>query len=187
MSSFLTTPDNLPEPQDDGGADHLPGMPLAAIDLPSTRGGVINLGRQPGLLVLFCYPMTGQPGQPLPEGWDDIPGARGCTPQACSYRDLHAEITAAGAQVFGLSVQDTAYQQEMAERLHLPYAVLSDAAGAFCRAMRLPMLEAAGMMLCKRLALIARDGVIEAVKYPVFPSNSDSTWVLETLNGRGAG
>lgn len=181
MSSYLTTPENLPEPVDDGGADHLPGMKLADCSLPSTRGGSVNLSQIEGCVVLFCYPMTGQPGVALPDGWDDIPGARGCTPQACSWRDIHAEITALGTQVFGLSVQDTAYQQEMAERLHLPYPVLSDEARAFCDAMRLPMMEAAGMMLCKRLALIARDGVIETVKYPVFPSNSDSTWVLEML------
>jgi len=132
--------------------------------------------------VIYCYPMTGKPGIPLPEGWDDIPGARGCTPQSCAFRDHHAELSALGADVFGLSTQNTDYQKEMAERLHLPFLVLSDADFVFCQAMRLPTFEVNGMRLLKRVTMIADKGTIMRVHYPVFPSNSDAAWVISQLS-----
>ena len=141
MNSYDTMPDDLPRPIDDGACDHLIGMQLPNIDLIATDGSLVNLSAQSRKTVIYCYPMTGKPGVPLPDGWDEIPGARGCTPQSCSFRDHHAELSALGADVFGLSTQDTEYQQEMAERLHLPFPVLSDANFEFCEAMRLPTLS----------------------------------------------
>ena len=181
MTTFNELPPNLPAPEDDGGAAHLVGLRLPALSLPSTQGGVIDLGQTPGTWVIFCYPLTGRPGVPMPEGWDQIPGARGCTPQSCAFRDRHAALTSLGATVVGLSVQATDYQQEMAERLHLPFAVLSDSAYRFQQALRLPTFVASGMTLLRRLTLVARDGVIVAVHYPVFPSDQDADWVLDCL------
>ena len=181
MKDYTTTPDHLPVPMDDGAADHLLGMSLPALALASTQGGSVDLSLQAGDLIIFCYPMTGQPGVPLPEGWDDIPGARGCTPQNICYRDHHGDFTALGAKVFGVSMQTPSYQREMAERLQLPFAVLSDEHMAFTQALRLPTFHAAGMQLIKRLTLIARQGKVAAVKYPVFPSHSDAPWAVEWL------
>ncbi|MFM7698972.1 MAG: peroxiredoxin [Limnohabitans sp.] len=181
MSNYTTTPDNLPVPLDDGATDHLLGMTLPSVKLASTQGGVVDLSALPGYVVIYCYPMTGQPGVPLPEGWDDIPGARGCTPQNMCYRDHYSAFQALGAQVFGLSVQSTAYQQEMAQRLQLPFAVLSDLHLAFAHGLQLPLFQAAGMQLIKRLTLIAKNGKVVAVKYPIFPSNSDASWALDWL------
>lgn len=179
-------PDDLPAPVDDGGARHLKGMRLPSLGLPSTQGQTINLGEVRGLLVIYCYPMTGQPGVPLPEGWDQIPGARGCTPQSCAFRDHYQELKALGAEVVGLSVQTTDYQREMAERLHLPFPVVSDAGYRFQQALRLPTFVAAGMTLLKRVTLIARDGVVETVHYPIFPSDSDAPWVVAYLRNHPA-
>ena len=145
---------------------------------------MVNLSQLPERLVIYCYPMTGQPNVPLPEGWDQIPGARGCTPQSCAYRDHYQELQALNADVFGLSVQSTDYQREMATRLHLPFPVLSDAQYQFQMALNLPMFEAAGMTLLKRVTLIANQGRIEAVHYPIFPSDSDPAWVLDYLKSR---
>jgi len=173
-------PDNLPVPRDDGAADHLPGWPLPDLDLRSTDGELVNLSQLAGWTVVFCYPMTGRPGVALPQGWDEIPGARGCTPQACAFRDSYGELRAAGiAHLYGLSTQTTEYQREMAERLHLPFPVLSDAGLALTRALRLPTFEVEGRRLLKRLTVIAHDGVIRKANYPVFPSNEDATRVLE--------
>jgi len=182
MTSFETMPDHLPKPIDDGACDHLVGMKLPDIDLLATDGSVVNLSAQKRKTVIYCYPMTGKPGVPLPEGWDDIPGARGCTPQSCAFRDHHAELSALGADVFGLSTQNTDYQKEMAERLHLPFLVLSDADFVFCQAMRLPTFEVNGMRLLKRVTMIADKGTIMRVHYPVFPSNSDAAWVISQLS-----
>jgi len=182
MTSFETMPDYLPKPIDDGACDHLVGMKLPDIDLLATDGSVVNLSAQKRKTVIYCYPMTGKPGVPLPEGWDDIPGARGCTPQSCAFRDHHAELSALGADVFGLSTQNTDYQKEMAERLHLPFLVLSDADFVFCQAMRLPTFEVNGMRLLKRVTMIADKGTIMRVHYPVFPSNSDAAWVISQLS-----
>jgi len=182
MKTYETMPEDLPRPIDDGACDHLVGMKLPDIDLLATDGSVVNLSAQKRKTVIYCYPMTGKPGVPLPEGWDDIPGARGCTPQSCAFRDHHAELSALGADVFGLSTQNTDYQKEMAERLHLPFLVLSDADFVFCQAMRLPTFEVNGMRLLKRVTMIADKGTIMRVHYPVFPSNSDAAWVISQLS-----
>lgn len=181
MTDLTELPKNLPTPTNDGGADHLVGMKMPQLTLQATTGAGVNVGAIRGLLVVYCYPMTGQPNVALPEGWDQIPGARGCTPQSCSFRDHYQEIKALDAAVMGLSVQCTEYQTEMAQRLHLPFPVLSDVDYVFQRALRLPTFQAAGMTLLKRLTLIAKDGLIVAVHYPVFPSDSDPQWVIEQL------
>ena len=181
MTNVYELPKDLPVPQDDGAASHLIGQRLPSIALTATDGAVIDIGAIVNTVVIYCYPMTGQPNVPLPDGWDQIPGARGCTPQSCSFRDHYQEIQALGADVMGLSVQSTAYQKEMAERLHLPFPVVSDADYKFQKALRLPIFQVAGMTLLKRITLIAKHGIIEAVHYPVFPSDSDPNWVIERL------
>lgn len=148
--------------------DSLSGVALPAIPLPSTGGGTINLGSLTSpRTVIYCYPRTSEPGKPAPTGWDVIPGARGCTPQACTFRDHHKELSDLGVEVFGLSTQTTTYQAEMAERLHLPFPVLSDERFGFTDALGLPTFEADGMRLLKRLTMIVRGTRIEAVLYPV--------------------
>jgi peroxiredoxin len=175
-------PDDLPAPEDDGAAAHLAGTRLPSLGLTATDGTQVDLAGIAGLVVVFAYPRTGRPGEPsLVEDWDAIPGARGCTPQTCAFRDLHAEFAALGARVFGLSTQDTAYQREMAGRLHVPFPVLSDADFALTRALHLPTMNVAGHTLLKRLAWIARDGTIERVFYPVFPPNRNAADVLAAL------
>jgi peroxiredoxin len=174
-------PNNLPAPEDDGAADHLPGMRLPPVSLASTSGEVVDLSALPGRTVVYCYPMTGRPDRSLPAGWDEIPGARGCTPQSCSFRDHHAELRALGAGVFGLSTQDTDYQREAATRLHLPFALLSDADLAFAGALGMPTFEVEGMVLLKRLTLIIDEGWIEKVFYPVFPPDRSAEEVVEWL------
>ena len=175
-------PPNLPVPQDDGGARHLPGMAMPDITLVSTSNRSVNLGQlKAPRTIVYCYPMTGQPGKPLPAGWDDIPGARGCTLENCAFRDLHTELTKLNADVYGLSVQTTAYQQEMVTRLKVPYEVLSDEQMAFARALKLPTFEAGGMTLIKRLTLVVREGKIEHVFYPVFPPDKHADEVLAWL------
>jgi peroxiredoxin len=176
-------PPDLPRPVDDGAAAHLRGMAMPRLSLPSTAGGSVDLSalRAPRT-VIYCYPMTGVPGKPLPEGWDMIPGARGCTPQSCGFRDHHAELAELQAEVFGFSTQTTAYQKEMSERLHLPFAVLSDAKFELCDALRLPTFEAEGTRLVRRLTLIVRNGRIEHVFYPVFPPNESADEVLRWLS-----
>jgi peroxiredoxin len=181
MTNLNQLPTDLPAPKDDGAANHLVGMRLPNISLSTTRDSKLNLGQFQGRLVIYCYPMTGQPNVALPEGWDQIPGARGCTPQSCSFRDHYQELRSLGAEVVGLSVQSTQYQQEMAQRLHLPFAVLSDADYQLQSALQLPTFVAAGMTLLKRITLIANDGVVEAVHYPIFPSDSDPPWVIDYL------
>ena len=177
-------PPDLPKPVDDGACDHLTGMLIPPLALPSTAGRMVDLGKliASSRTVIYCYPMTGVPGKPLPDGWDMIPGARGCTPQSCGFRDHHRELTELGADVFGLSTQTTDYQREMAERLHLPFEVLSDAGFKFCEGLRLPTFEVGRMRLIKRLTLIVRDGVIETVFYPVFPPNESADQVIRWLN-----
>lgn len=177
-------PANLPEPVNDGGADHLPGRPLPPVSLASTHGGRVDLAALPGLTVVYCYPMTGRPDRDLPENWDGIPGARGCTPQSCSFRDHHEELVELGARVFGLSTQGTAYQREAAGRLRLPFALLSDEGLDFARAVGLPTFEVGDDTLTKRLTMILEDGRIDEVFYPVFPPNESAQRVVEWLSAR---
>lgn len=186
MTNLSQLPSDLPVPQDDGAADHLVGMALPAISLSSTTSIQFPLRKVKGRLVIYCYPMTGQPNVALPDGWDQIPGARGCTPQSCAFRDHYQELRSLGAEVVGLSVQSTEYQQEMADRLHLPFPVLSDDSYQLQRALQLPTFVAAGMTLLKRLTLIVNNGVIEAVHYPIFPSDSDPAWVVNYLKNNPA-
>ena len=178
-------PPDLPAPVDDGAAAHLTGMPLPPFELAATDGSRIRLDRLPGRVVVYAYPRTGVPGEdPLVADWDAIPGARGCTPESCSFRDHHSELRAAGASLlFGLSTQDTDYQREAAERLHLPFALLSDADLEITKAMRLPTFEAAGQTLLKRFTLVISDAHVEHVFYPVFPPDTHAEEVLGWLGG----
>jgi peroxiredoxin len=184
-------PEDLPVPQDDGACDHLYGALLPSVGLPSTSGRTVDLSKegQPWLVV-YCYPRTGRPDEEPPGGavaWNAIPGARGCTPQSCAYRDHYKELNALGATVYGLSTQDTEYQAEAVERLHLPFPLLSDARLDFARALRLPTFTCVAGELIKRLTLIARAGRIEKVIYPVFPSDSDAERVIEWLTAHSNG
>jgi peroxiredoxin len=173
----------IPAPADDGAAKHLVGMMIPPLDLLATDDTSVTLSTLPGRTVVFGYPRTGEPGKiGLVDDWDMIPGARGCTPQTCAFRDLFAELKAAGAaHVFGLSTQDNAYQTEMASRLHLPFPVLSDEKLLLTRALKLPTMQVAGLTLIKRLALIVDDGRIAHVFYPVFPPDRNAGDVLEWL------
>jgi peroxiredoxin len=173
----------IPAPTDDGAANHLVGMAIPPVGLLATDDTSVTLSELPGRTVVFAYPRTGEPGKiSLVDDWDMIPGARGCTPQTCSFRDLFAELKAAGAKhVFGLSTQDNVYQTEMASRLHLPFPVLSDEKLALSRALNLPTMQVAGLTLIKRLALIVDDGVIRHVFYPVFPPDRNAGDVLAWL------
>jgi peroxiredoxin len=175
-------PANLPVPQDDGAARHLTGMTLPDIALAATDGAQINLSKLKGRAVVYVYPRTGRPGQALPTGWDAIPGARGCTPQSCGFRDHFAELKQLNvATVYGLSTQDGAYQREVAERLHLPFAILSDAKLELTRALKLPTFEVDGMTLIKRMAWVIDVGVMTKVFYPVFPPDQSADEVLRWL------
>jgi peroxiredoxin len=177
-------PAELPVPVDDGAAAHLEGLHLPALGLPATDGRTVQLSALPGLQVIYIYPMTGRPGVPLPEGWDAIPGARGCTPQSCAFRDHHAELAALGAGVFGLSTQDGSCQREAAERLHLPFPLLSDAGLALRDALSLPVFETDGRTLYRRLTLIADAARIVKVFYPVFPPDRNAADVIDWLRAR---
>lgn len=176
----------IPAPEDDGAARHLEGLHMPDVALPATDGSTIALASLSGLTVVYAYPRTGRPGEiSLVDDWDMIPGARGCTPQSCAFRDHHAELRVAGAdQVFGLSTQDTDYQREMAERLHLPFPVLSDERLELARALRLPTMEVGGATLLKRLAIVIDNGRIEKVFYPVFPPDRNAADVLAWLRAR---
>jgi peroxiredoxin len=172
-------PSDIPVPQDDGAADHLAGMALPDLALAATDGASVNLSRLPGRTVIYIYPRTGVPGVDPPAGWDLIPGARGCTPQSCSFRDHFAELKSLGvARVFGLSTQNTAYQQEAATRMHLPFPLLSDEKLALADALKLPTFSAAGMTLLKRMALVIDAGVITKAFYPVFPPDQSAAQVI---------
>ena len=175
-------PPGIPVPQDDGAARHLQGLALPSLSLAATDGSRVDLSKLAGRTVVYVYPRTGVPGQPLPEGWDAIPGARGCTPQSCSFRDHFAELKRLGvAHLYGLSTQDTAYQREAVERLKLPFAILSDAGLALTRAIDLPTFAVASMTLLKRMALVIDDGVIGKVFYPVFPPDKSAAEVIAWL------
>ena len=184
--NVMELPKDLPVPQDDGACDHLTGMNLPAIMLRSTRGRTVDLSKLKGTTVVYIYPRTGRPDQELPTGWNAIPGARGCTPQSCSFRDHYQELKTLGvAELFGLSTQDNAYQREAAERLHLPFELLSDEKLEFAHALKLPTFEVDGMKLIKRITLIARDGKIRKVFYPVFPPDKNAGDVSEWLKANG--
>jgi peroxiredoxin len=178
----------IPAPEDDGAARHLEGLQVPDVPLPATDGSSVSLASLGGRTVVYAYPRTGEPGKiALVEDWDMIPGARGCTPQSCAFRDHHAELLMAGAaRVYGLSTQDTAYQREAVARLHLPFAVLSDEKLALTRALRLPTMEVAGHVLLKRLALVIDDARITKVFYPVFPPDRNAADVLAWLQANPA-
>ncbi len=184
MVDILTIPDDLPVPVDDGGADGLIGTALPRVPLTATTGESVILANLPGRVVVYAYPKTGQPGRPLPTAdWDLIPGARGCTPQSCAFRDHFEDLRRAGvAGLFGLSTQATAYQQEAARRLHLPFPLLSDESLAFSGALGLPTFAAGGETLLMRLTMIVRDGVVEHVFYPVFPPDRNAADVLRWIS-----
>jgi peroxiredoxin len=180
-------PSEIPVPQDDGAARHLGGMKLPDLALPATSGAPVNLSKLTGRGIVYIYPRTGVPGVDPPEGWDRIPGARGCTPQSCSFRDHFAELIGLGvARVFGLSTQDIAYQQEAASRLHLPFPILSDEKLALTKAIKLPTFTAAGMTLLKRMALVIDDGVITKAFYPVFPPDQSAAEVIAWIQASSA-
>jgi peroxiredoxin len=184
MRDPTVLPDDLPVPDDDGAADHLRGTALPPIALPATDGSSVTLASLDGLSVVFAYPRTGRPGEESLGGddaWNAIPGARGCTPEACSFRDEKARFAERGARIFGLSTQDTDYQREAVERLHLPYPVLSDAALELTRALDLPTLVVEGVTLIRRITLIVRDGEITDVVYPVFPPDQGAELALARL------
>jgi len=187
MTSSVEAPDwsAIPKPADDGAASHLPGMRVPSLPLPATDGTTVDLSALPGRVVVYAYPRTGIPGIENPAGWDLIPGARGCTPQSCAFRDHFAELKALGVNsLFGLSSQDTAYQREAADRLHLPFPILSDEHLSLTGALRLPTFQTSGMTLLKRLTLVIAEGKIEHVFYPVFPPDRNASDVIAWLAAR---
>lgn len=181
---YAQLPADLPVPVDDGACVHLPGKLLPDIALLATSNQRVNLRRQTGLIVLYAYPMTGRPGVSLPAGWDAIPGARGCTPESCGFRDLKGEMRRLGAEVFGLSTQTSDYQREVRDRLQLPFELLSDEGFAFIDALSLPTFEVASMRLVRRLTLVCLSGTIEHVFYPIFPPDRHAAEVVAFLKSR---
>ncbi len=172
---------DLPVPEDDGAANHLPGKRLPSVALKSTAGNVVDLSALAGVTVAYCFPLMGRPDSEMPQGWDEIPGARGCTPQSCAFRDHHAELRSLGARVFGISVQDSVFQKKIAERLHLPFELLSDQDLVLAEALSLPTFEVEGTRLLRRLTLIVADGQIQKVFYPVFPPDKNAEEVVQWL------
>jgi peroxiredoxin len=178
-------PPDIPAPVDDGRARHLTGVKVPDVVLPATGGGMVNLSKLKGRTVVYVYPRTGVPGVDPPPGWNQIPGARGCTPQSCGFRDHFADLKALGvAQVYGLSTQDTGYQQEAADRLHLPFPILSDTELNLATSLHLPMFMTSGMTLLARMALVIEDGTIVKVFYPVFPPDKSAEEVIAWLRDR---
>jgi len=181
MEKLIELPNDLPIPVDDGACDHLLGKYLQSIFLSSTQGGYVDLSSISGRVVVYCYPMIGQPGTPLPDRWDEISGARGCTPQSCAFRDHYQELNDLGVQVFGLSTQSTEYQTEVKMRLHLPFEILSDCDLNLANALKLPIFEIEGKQLIKRITLIVEDAKIVKVLYPVFPPDKNVNEVIDWL------
>jgi peroxiredoxin len=185
MDKYVDRPDwsTIPAPTDDGAADHLQGMKLPSVSLLATDGQMVNLSSCRGRTVVYAYPRTGRPGIPNPEGWDMIPGARGCSPQSCAFRDHFTELKRLGvSQLYGLSTQDTAYQREAADRLHLAFPLLSDENLELTRALNLPTFETSGMTLLKRCTVIIYDGRITHVFYPIFPPDKNASDVIAWLS-----
>lgn len=181
-------PDDLPEPRDDGSADHLPDAAVPSVVLPATDGTSVDLADQSGRVVVYCYPKTGRPDRDvIPDGWEEIPGARGCTPESCGFRDHYRELLQRGVNaVYGLSVQSTAYQREARDRLRLPFELLSDSSLELTRRLDLPTFEAGGEELIERLTLVLSDGRIEHAFYPIFPPDEHAEEVLNWLETRDA-
>ena len=183
---YRSLPPDLPAPEDDGAADHLTGLAVPSVRLASTLGGEVDLAAAaagPGRLVVYVYPRTGKPGEPLIEGWDEIPGARGCTPQNAAFRDHVTGFAALGATLLGVSAQSPEDQAEFAAREGIPYPLLSDEGLELARALKLPTFEAGGLTLYRRITLVARAGTIERVFYPVFPPDQNAADVLGWLAG----
>ena len=181
QDNIYQLPKDLPIPFDDGACKHLPGMRLPSVPLMSTTGRAVDLAKITGRTVVYFYPRTGSPDKDPPQGWNEIPGARGCTPQSCAFRDHYQELRALGAEVFGVSTQDTDYQKEAVERLHLPFSLLSDEKLTFTKAVNLPTFEVESATLIRRLTLIIRDGFVEHVFYPVFPPDKNADEVIDWL------
>ena len=180
--SSFPLPANLPVPLDDGACDHLPGMKVPSLALRTTKGRVVNLAEPLSeRVIVYAYPRTGTPGIAVPSNWDEIPGARGCTPQSCSMRDHNQEVKALGAVIFGLSTQTTEYQKEVVDRLHLPFEILSDVDLKLTHALNLPTFTFDNMVLIKRLTLVLKDGKIEKVFYPVFPPDKHGEQIVAWL------
>ncbi|MBC8211941.1 MAG: peroxiredoxin [Gammaproteobacteria bacterium] len=184
MTSPATLPLELPVPEDDGACNHLPGMPLADLELVTTHQTSVNFAAINGDLVIYIYPMTGRPNVALPDGWAQIPGAMGCTPQACAFRDHYQELCKLKATVYGLSTQTTEYQSEAASRLQLPFALASDSELKFINSLSLPTMQSNGQTLAKRVTLVAHDGVIQKVFYPVFPPAENADQVIDYLRNK---
>ncbi|KAK3699118.1 hypothetical protein LTR37_016592 [Vermiconidia calcicola] len=192
--SWQSLPADLPKPTDDGACDHLKGSKFPSVALPSTAGNSVDSSTLSGLTIIFCYPRTGAPNETVPTEWNDIPGARGCTPQACGFRDAANQFLELGvSHIFGCSTQDTPYQQELKQRIHLPYQLLSDENLELVEALKLPTFEFQGKKLIKRLTLAVEDGKVVNVcplvesdpdRYPVFPPNESAKHVLQWLNDR---
>ncbi len=179
MKDLYILPDNLPVPEDDSACTHLEGSRVPAIALVTTNNRKVDLSSESGITVVYFYPMTGSPDSPPMIGWNEIPGARGCTPQTCAFRDHYAELKELGAiHVFGASSQPLAEQKATVERLHLPFELLNDSAFEFANALRLPTFEYEKLKLIKRLTLIINHGTILKVFYPVFPPNENAAEVI---------
>ena len=182
MRDVYKLPDDLPVPIDDGACDHLKGMRFPNQSLPSTSGGVVNFTTLNGIVVCYFYPMIGDPESLPGEDWNLIPGARGCTPQSCAFRDNFKVFKESDVQIFGVSSQETTDQLEAKKRLQLPFDLISDSSFSLCHALKLPTFDYQAKPYIKRLTIIAVDGVIEKVLYPVFPSYSDSSEILAWLS-----
>lgn len=181
MKNLYVLPSDLPVPLDDGACDHLASMPLPSVALISTSGHKVNLSTERGIVVIYCYPMIGKPDSPPMIGWNEIPGARGCTPQSCAFRDHYAELNELNAKVYGVSSQSITDQEEAAQRLHLPFELLSDSAFELTTALKLPTFNYNSVRLIKRLTLIIENATISKVFYPVFPPNENATEVISWL------
>lgn len=183
MTTFGSLPEHLTAPVDDGAADHLAGLRVPRVPLPSTQGGTLDIAAlATPRAVVYLYPMTGRPDVALPDGWDQIPGARGCTPEACGFRDHHADLARLDTEVVGVSTQDPAYQNEAATRLRLPFPLLSDPDRRLGRELGLPTFRVDGQVLYRRLTLVIVDAVIEHVFHPVFPPDGHAGEVLGWLH-----